>query len=94
MKFVWDENKNEENIRKHGIDFMDVPSMFKLPMLVQYDDKKNYGEDRWIGIGLMRFIVVLVIYSEPGSNMIRIISARKATKKERKNYEKKIKDEF
>ena len=94
MKFVWDENKNEKNIQKHGIDFLDIPSVFKLPMLLQHDNRKDYGEERWIGIGFLKVIVVVVVYTEPDSEIVRIISARKATKSERRIYEKKIKDEF
>lgn len=52
MKFEWDENKRRENIRKHGIDFHDVPMVFDGPMLVRLDTRTDYGEeDRWIGNG-------------------------------------------
>ena len=64
MKFEWDEAKNEANIRKHGIDFRDVVDMFNHPMVIGLDTRKEYGEDRWIGIGLMRDIVGVVVYLE------------------------------
>jgi len=64
MKFVWDEKKNRENIRKHGIDFRDVVDMFNHPMLIRLDRRHEYGEDRWIGIGLLRNIVAVVVYVE------------------------------
>ncbi len=51
MQFEWDEAKNLENIRKHRIDFADVPDMFDGSMLVELDERTDYGEDRWIGIG-------------------------------------------
>lgn len=54
MQFEWDEAKNLENIRKHEIDFADVPEMFDSPMLVEPDDRFDYGEDRWSGIGFLR----------------------------------------
>jgi uncharacterized DUF497 family protein len=51
MKFVWDEIKNRKNIQKHGIDFKDTAEMFNLPMLKGIDSRKDYGEERWVGIG-------------------------------------------
>jgi len=53
MQFEWDEAKNLENIRKHRIDFADVPDMFDGSMLVELDERTDYGEDRWIGIGFL-----------------------------------------
>ena len=94
MKYVWDEEKNEINIGKHDIDFFDVPPLFQLPFVRKYDTKDDYGEDRWNAIGLMKSIIILVVYTEPSDDVIRIISARKANKQERRIYEKKIKDEF
>ena len=51
MKFTWDEGKNRGNRQKHGVDFADVPTMFDLPMVTFPDQKKEYGEGRWVGIG-------------------------------------------
>jgi len=93
MDFVWDEKKNRENIRKHGIDFRDVVDMFNHPMLVWLDTREDYGEDRWIGIGLLRSIVAVVVYVEwEDEETIRIISARKATIYERDAYDKGLSD--
>ena len=94
MNFIWDGAKCQKNISKHGIDFVDVQATFSLPMLTGLDDRKDYGEDRHIGIGMMRNIVIVVAYTEPGEDTIRIISARKATKSEREKYEHKIKDQL
>ena len=91
MKFVWDEKKNRDNVRKHGIDFRDVVDMFNHPMLVRLDTRQNYGEDRWVGIGLLRHTVAVVVYVEWEDNgTIRLISARKATTYESKEYHKRI----
>jgi uncharacterized protein len=87
VDFEWDEQKNDENIRKHGIDFADVPEIFNAPMLIDLDDRSEYGEERWIGIGLLRHIAAVVIFTERVNDTIRIISARKATKYERQRYE-------
>ena len=93
MRFEWDENKNAENIRKHGLDFADARQVFQNPMLVKLDDREDYGEDRWIGIGIISSgIVVVFIFTEKEQEMIRMISMRKATKNERTRYEKAIKD--
>ncbi|MBN2034678.1 MAG: BrnT family toxin [Deltaproteobacteria bacterium] len=93
MKFEWDENKNSENIRKHGFDFADAHQMFEKPLLARLDDRENYGEDRWIGIGTTaNGIVVILVFTEREEETIRIISMRKATKNERTKYEKAIKD--
>ncbi len=61
MQFEWDEAKNLENIRKHRIDFADVPDMFDGSMLVELDERTDYGEDRWIGIGFLRNGVAVVV---------------------------------
>ena len=58
MKFIWDRRKNEANIKKHELDFADAYMVFESPMLVGLDDREEYGEDRWIGIGLMENRVV------------------------------------
>jgi len=61
MPFVWDEKKNRDNIRKHGIDFRDVSDLFNHPMLIRLDTRQDYGEDRWIGIGRLKSIVAVVV---------------------------------
>jgi hypothetical protein len=91
MTFVWDEKKNRANIRKHGIDFRDVIDLFNHPMLIRLDTRQDYGEDRWIGVGLLRSTVAVVIYLEwDDEETIRIISARKATAYETDQYNKGI----
>lgn len=92
MQFKWDETKNLINIDKHGIDFNDVVDIFNHPILTLLDEREEYGEDRWIGIGWIRSLIGVVIYTEQIDNVIRIISARKATKSEVRRYEKNIKN--
>jgi len=95
MRFEWDEDKNAENIRKHGLDFADAWQVFQNLMLVKLDDREDYSEDRWIGIGIMSSgIVVVFIFTEKDQETIRMISMRKATKNERTRYEKAIKDKL
>jgi hypothetical protein len=93
MRFVWDPVKNRQNIRKHGIGFIDVSSMFEYPMLVNVDNRKNYGEERWVAIGFLKGIVAVIAYTEDDKNeTIRIISARKATKYEQNRFKEKIRN--
>jgi uncharacterized DUF497 family protein len=84
--------KNETNIRKRGIDFNDIPEIFDGPMIINIDDRIDYNEERYIGIGVLRNIIVVVVFVEKGDDVIRIISARKANKHESKNFEKEIKN--
>lgn len=90
MQFEWDDAKNLANIRKHGIDFADVPDIFNHPMLTIEDTREVYGEERWIAIGWIQALIGVVVYSERQGDVIRIISARKATKYEVRRYEKAI----
>jgi len=93
MKFEWDERKNSLNVKNHGIDFADAWEVFENPLFVWLDDREDYGEDRWIGLGMMQnLVVVLIVFVEKGADVIRIISLRKAKSHESKNYEKTIRD--
>ena len=93
MEFEWDEDKNQSNIVKHGIDFEQAKEIFKDPNLLTYEDTRfDYGETRKISIGQLllttqqRIIIALVVYTDR-NGIIRLISARKANKRERKEYE-------
>lgn len=90
MKFEWDEQKRQTNIRKHGLDFEDAKEVFYGPMLVKLDTRTDYGEDRWIGIGMTKNRVVVVVYLEYDHETIRIISLRKALNYEQKQYQQHI----
>jgi len=92
MRFEWDAEKNKANIHKHRIDFDDVPPVFDGPMYVALDTRKEYGEDRWIGIGLLGQAIVVVVFLEKANDTIRIISARKAEKHEREKFKKELAD--
>ena len=94
MRFEWDARKNRENVRKHGLDFTDAWEVFENPLLVQLDTRDDSGENRWIGVGMLqkRGILVVIVFTEPAPDVIRIISLRKATKNEKERYEKAIQD--
>jgi len=89
MKFTWDETKRLSNIEKHGIDFADVPPMFDGDVFTIEDQRFDYGETRYITFGLLQFHVIVVAHTDE-NGIIRIISARKATKNEEKLYFQEI----
>ena len=86
MQFQWDPRKNETNIVKHGIDFADAPRLFSVPMRTFLDTREDHGEDRWIGLGMLGNHVVVVAFTEPDEETIRIISIRPALPREQKDY--------
>jgi uncharacterized DUF497 family protein len=90
MIFVWDENKNVANQRKHGISFEMAARVFADMGAVSYVDRVIEGEERWHTIGLVgSALILLVVHTIEESNdeeEIRIISARKATRRERDLY--------
>ncbi|MEQ1764535.1 MAG: BrnT family toxin [Pyrinomonadaceae bacterium] len=92
MQFEWDEDKNRENIRKHGLDFADAVELFEGPMWIRPDLRFDYGESRFIGIGAIGNRIILVAFTEVDHDTIRIISLRRAKKNERSKLEKRIKD--
>ncbi|MEO8356622.1 MAG: BrnT family toxin [Chloroflexota bacterium] len=91
MQFEWDEKKRLINIRKHGIDFADVPAIFELDTVTVIDDRFEYGETRYQTLGLLKSRVILVVHTE-AKTIIRIISARKANVYEEETYFREISD--
>ena len=92
MEFEWDERKNRMNIRKHGLDFSDAEQMFRGLVLIRPDTREDYGEDRWIGLGVIHLRTVAVVFTVPAPHTICIISLRKADHEEREDYEEAIQD--
>lgn len=82
---VWDEQKRVANLRKHGIDFAFLYELFADFISERVDDRKDYGEVRWMAYGILRGEVVFVVYTRR-EYAIRIISARKASRKETEGY--------
>jgi len=86
MEFEWDENKNLENINKHGISFEEATTIFERPMWTRIDDRHDYGEPREVSIGDIGNLVIVVVAHTERNNKTRIISVRKAISKERRRY--------
>lgn len=89
MKFEWDISKAAKNEEKHGITFLEATSVFGDPLeLTISDAAHSAGEYRFLSIGRSNAGNLLVVsYTERYQNLIRIISARKATRQEQKYYE-------
>lgn len=95
MRFEWDDAKNLSNLRKHGVTFEDASEAFRDPLYVSVLDRIEDGEPRWLTLGLAEGLVLLAVahtvreelYKGTSTEVIRIISARRATRKERRRYE-------
>lgn len=88
MYFAWDPAKAKLNDHKHGVSFDEATTVFGDPLATTFPDPDHsVAEDRFITIGLSGARRVLVVAHTNRSEMIRIISARKATRRERKDYE-------
>jgi len=89
--FDWDDAKADGNVRKHGVSFLEATIVFDDPWAYAEQDRDVNGELRWQTIGLVASVVVLLIAhtseEDEGDLWIRIISARQATRKERRRYE-------
>ena len=88
MKFEWNRQKAKSNMRKHRVSFAEAVTVFDDPWLIMISDPDHSDEEeRWLLIGESnRLRLLVVIYTEKG-NRIRLISARGATKAERRAYE-------
>ncbi|MGO9589761.1 MAG: BrnT family toxin [Candidatus Acidiferrales bacterium] len=88
MNFEWDPGKATQNHRKHGISFHEAATVFGDPLaMTYYDPDHSVSERRFITVGLSDLRRLLVVAHADRDQSIRIISARKATARERKHYE-------
>lgn len=92
MRFTWDEAKNKRNIKDHDISFETAREVFSdLLHLSILDERFDYFEERWITVGITQNRAVVVVahlyFTDEAEEIIRIISAREATSKERRQYE-------
>jgi uncharacterized DUF497 family protein len=85
MEFTWSETKRAANLRAHGLDFVDAPRVFEGATYTFEDDRFSYGEQRFVTLGLLAGIPVSVAHTE-SEHEIRVISFRKATKREAQIY--------
>jgi uncharacterized DUF497 family protein len=91
MRFSWSEAKRQSNLTDHGLDFVDAPGVFEGVTYTFEDDRFDYGERRFMTLGLLDGMVVSIVHTE-SPHHIRIISFRKATKREQAIFFDSIKD--
>jgi len=91
VRVEWDERKNSTNHRKHGVRFELAQEVFDDPLALSKLDRVEAGEERWHTLGIVEGVVLLLVThtvrDDHGAEVIRIISARKATTHERRHYE-------
>jgi uncharacterized DUF497 family protein len=87
MSYEWDETKRQRNVEHHKVDFLDVLPLFVSPDSIRIEDnRRDYGEDRYILLGEINGRLFQVAYTIRGA-VIRIISARKGSTRERRIYD-------
>ena len=89
VKLDWDEDKRQINIAKRGIDFADLEPLFEGVTVLMVDDRFDYGETHFVTLGLFHGMVMVIVHTET-DELIRVISARKATKYEEESYYREI----
>ncbi len=92
LEFEWDPRNDQSNNRKHGIGFAEAVSVFSNPLARIFPDEEHSAEERReiiVGQSAARRLL-LVCFTEPGSDRIRIVSARRATRAERHDYEEQV----
>ncbi len=89
MMYEWDEVKNRINFAKHVLDFADAEAVFSGPCVTFADERFDYGEDRLITLGLLAGRVVVIAHA-PRGDAARIISMRKANRREQEIYKKRL----
>ena len=90
MIYEWDEAKNRTNCAKHGLDFADAEQVLSGPCVMFVDERFGYGEKRLITLGLLAGRVVVIAHAPRGDEKTRIISMRKANRREQKIYQKRL----
>lgn len=92
MRYSWNLEKNNLNLKRHGIAFEDARRIFEGPTVEQIDDRFEYSEIRVYAIGLVNDLEITVIYTDKNDEERRIISAWKAEPHEKRYYWKKFKE--
>ena len=87
--FEWHPEKSRINAEERQIPFSAVQVVFEGPLLARCDRRHDYGEERWVAVGLLGHVPVVVVYTKRG-HRIRIISARRANRRERARFQARI----
>jgi uncharacterized DUF497 family protein len=86
LEFEWGEAKARSNLEKHGVSFLTAAAIFSNERLERIDDREDYGELRWIALGRVGIEVFRVVFTGRSENLIRIVSAQKASRDEQEIY--------
>ncbi len=86
LVFEWDAAKNDANFVKHGVDFETAALIFASPILEALDERRDYGELRWIAYGVAEGDLYRVVFTRRAEHVIRIISAHKAGRRARQRW--------
>jgi uncharacterized DUF497 family protein len=90
MKYEWAQDKSDRNFHQRGFDFAYASGVFEGPVHIEEDDRRDYGERRLRATGMVDGIELVVVYTDridgKGEFVRRIISARRASRKERRHY--------
>ncbi len=87
MDIEWDSDKADSNLKKHGVSFEEAATALLDPMALAQEDTASKGEPRWVLIGMNAQLRLLtVVYTLRHQDRVRLISARRATRKEAKHY--------
>jgi uncharacterized DUF497 family protein len=81
MRFLWHDPKRQANLKKHSMDFADAERIFAGPTFTFEDAREDYGEQRWVTLGLLGAKVVVIVHTETAEEL-RVISMREADKDE------------
>jgi len=91
MRFEWDLEKEKKNIRKHEVSFIEAQEALTCGLVVVLKEDRNHDEQRFVFLGMCKRLNVLtVVVAYPEEEITRIISARRADKRERKFYEAQL----
>jgi uncharacterized DUF497 family protein len=90
MVYEWDEAKNRSNFVKHGLDFADAERVLTGMCVTFVDSRFDYGEERLITLGPLAGRVVIIAHAPRGDDITRIISMRKANRREQKIYQERL----
>jgi uncharacterized DUF497 family protein len=96
LPIVWDETKNQGNIKKHGISFQEASLVFDDPHMIEFHDERHStaSEDRYIVFGMLQGNILLYVVYTERKEQIRLIMARKAQPQEEALYDKHLKETF
>jgi uncharacterized DUF497 family protein len=91
MKFEWDPQKEKINQKKHGVSFDNAKEALNCGLVVVLKEDTDSGEERYVYLGMCKKLnILVVVVAYPDDQITRIISARKANKREREFYETKL----